>query len=895
MKILKRVLIITVLSTGILLLGFSAKTLALCSTVGTVCNNTWNTGQTCDVCNGGYSGGCNCAAGRMQWCCSSWTRHRVSICTVNMSCTFQDNRSCTVVTSTLLGSCYNLSQTCSCCTPATSCACAPYASSNQGAGIRNVSCPNGCGGTASSTCYCYACTPPSCPAPLTASAPVPNDPNMILSNFTSCTNDCNNTRNRSCYEVPSDQPEESIDIQENLLNTYGFSSLTHSGIPGSAAGDLNDPITMTATYRDPDAASEIEGIFVWFRDDTSVGEPGTPLYISTTATPQAPSQGSWGFMMRKEGSNWFPYVPSYAVNPTVWTRAVYNSTTGRFVISGTSGGNMVGVTVRPSDIVTNTVEKTVSMTFRLKFSTDSTVTIVQPVSQIKYKILLMGLDTFSFTPNDNYESVAAIRDRIDSYWAPNQLRYRTSPTTAQLYARDWENPNNLDTGSNATWTIDKVAPQFQSVVTPTASENNINISWSVSDDQNLYEIVGNIYTTAGPDARDITLSTSTPGVVLKTPNTFTPEAEDPLNTGRINGDISFRVGPDMATTTNAGTVSIDIGANRTGTLIFYLTVFDDAGNMAIVNYSYNLNDWFVTDGGLAYSRDGTSFVRNSPESSWVGKLPPFTSFSTESLTYLKGDLSSEMWAEDTVGIPTALDNFSSSVDSYSIRNHGGSSITSFYETLYEAYEFKETFIPSPVYRSFMTNYIINDVQIKTPLCNDSSSYCILDFQQNLTINPGLACNSRALIFVRGNLTLSPPLRNIYPPAGNAAASNSEGCIFVVGGDLNILEGTGMSGATMVYDLIHGYFVVDGEIRINSEALADGEGGTKSPSAIFDGVYINGGIQSLEGVYIGRYLRLIDRQIYPVVTIDHHPKYGVLSGVFFGSNFSFQKIEPGFKP
>jgi len=426
------------------------------------------------------------------------------------------------------------------------------------------------------------------------------------------------------------------------------------------------------------------------------------------------------------------------------------------------------------------------------------------------------------------------------------------------------------------------------------SGNNINISWSATDIKNLYAIVGNIYTTSGADARNITLSTSTSGVILKTPNPFIPTAEDNANTGRIEGDWSFRVAPNMNTTSNTGLLTINIGANRTGTLRIYITAFDDAGNMATAMGSYNLEDWFVTDGGLAYSTDGTSFVTKNPTTSWVGKLPPFTPLSTESLTYLKADLSSEMWGEDTLGTPSALDNISANVKSYSIKNHGGMDITDYYSTLYEAYESRSSFIPNPVYRSFANDYTINGGQIKTALCNNTGLYCILDFERDLTVRAGLRCNHKTLIFVRGNLTLSPRLNNNINP-NNYAASPSDGCIFVVGGDLTILQGDAMSGASIAYDIIHGYFIVNGQVRINSEALADGEGGTKSASAIYDGVYINGGIQSLGGIYIGRYLRLIDRQTYPVLVIDHHPKYGVLGGVFFGNNFSLQKVEPGFKP
>ncbi len=75
-----------------------------------------------------------------------------------------------------------------------------------------------------------------------------------------------------CYEVPSDQPTGSLAIngEEAGPNGYGFLSLTHTGDNKDIQkqGDLNDPLSpikMDATYTDTDGASDIEGMFVWFK------------------------------------------------------------------------------------------------------------------------------------------------------------------------------------------------------------------------------------------------------------------------------------------------------------------------------------------------------------------------------------------------------------------------------------------------------------------------------------------------------------------------------------------------------------------------------------------------------------------------------------------------------
>jgi len=46
---------------------------------------------------------------------------------------------------------------CYSCDPYTSCYCGSLSTSNQGAGSKTITCPDGCGGTASSTCYCSPC------------------------------------------------------------------------------------------------------------------------------------------------------------------------------------------------------------------------------------------------------------------------------------------------------------------------------------------------------------------------------------------------------------------------------------------------------------------------------------------------------------------------------------------------------------------------------------------------------------------------------------------------------------------------------------------------------------------------------------------------------------------
>ena len=228
---------------------------------------------------------------------------------------------------------------CNICTPP-SCLSSGYSDTNLGYGqvplAKTPSCRNGynapdyisqCDMTYR-TCYCPSCLK-QCPSPLanTGSA------NLILNDFRECTNDCDvkpPEDQDDCYETESSQPTEVLTIVKNPLdytNLYGFSSITHTGdrqVETARLGTLNDPfnppVKMKAEYTDTNGSSDIEGLFVWFRESQYTGELGTPLYISDIAEPTASANDSWGFMLRRMGSAWQPYVPSYNGENVFWTR-----------------------------------------------------------------------------------------------------------------------------------------------------------------------------------------------------------------------------------------------------------------------------------------------------------------------------------------------------------------------------------------------------------------------------------------------------------------------------------------------------------------------------------------------------------------------------------------------
>jgi hypothetical protein len=320
----------------------------------------------------------------------------------------------------------------------------------------------------------------------------------------------------------------------------------------------------------------------------------------------------------------------------------------------------------------------------------------------------------------------------------------------------------------------------------------------------------------------------------------------------------------------------------------YLHVFDDAGNVTMMSLTENLADRLLTGGGLAYSSGGTTFAQLTPEDDtmWTNSttLPPYASPS-EGLLRKNAGFTSEMVARDSSTLDV-LSNSSVS-KSYAINKYINDPIsnrTSFYDSLLKKYELNKKDLGVNVSEHFLSSSV-------NSLHTCATTYCTYLRTQDspndsLIIDSGLVCDKKALIFVKGNLTINPPLYNSGSPD---SLSNSDGCIFVVKGNVNIGAGTNVSG-NFEYDKVNAFIVSDGVITIGADSL--------TPPAIVDGVYINGGLISKgtpESVDILRHLRLNERLVYPVFAIDLHPKYGILAEKFFGNNYVVQETEVGLKP
>ncbi|HRX44034.1 MAG TPA: hypothetical protein P5059_02190, partial [Candidatus Dojkabacteria bacterium] len=743
---------------------------------------------------------------------------------------------------------------------------------------------------------------------------------LKLEDFRRCINDCDvgpNESNDDCYEVESPQPVETFSIVDTAvpLNKYDYKDqsmfpYSHTGQYDASniakQGDLNDPtgpIEMIATYTDSNGASDIEGMFVWFRREDVTGPYGMPVHISS-ATPQGPAQNSWGFMLKRSGTGWLPYVTSFQPSTPVWTRVVYEHYPdipeyAKFFLPAPNQTDMIEVTVIPAPTV-SADGKSITMKFSLRFTNNGNLFGTQKASEGKYKILLMGLDKFSFTPFDNYDVAPDLidfasfwdstyllnGDNFTHYWTNTQLRYIDG---VQSYARDW-----FDTGK--TWTLDFTDPYFNPNTTlgftKEVIENSVKVSWNVKDNQNLFAIVGNIYVD-GSNQKPLTLFDETAGVILRGSEIY-PLGPDDTNTviGKLVKDDlnsrtwSFKVNPNLSTDSHTGSVTIGVGDNTVGNLIVWLTVFDDAGNVARTSISQGLSDRFLTGGGLVFSPSNSFSTLPLPNdaTNWTNILPPYSSSPSEGLIKGNAGFTSEMYANS--GAPSnsgVAESFGISNFTRWIRTTPPAS-PPLYDSLLRKYELHKKYIQSDLYEfTYPGDITLSDNAVSNLFSCNSKTYCTFFVNGNLGVS-NVRCNKRTLVFVQGNLTITPP----FDSDNAGSISNLNGCIFVVGGTVTIAPNPAVSG-TFSYDRINAFIVSDGVITIAHDP---------DPSTIVDGVYINGGLISKGGgdsIDIKRYLRLEERLVYPVFAIDLHPKYGILAEKFFGNSYVIQSTEVGLKP
>lgn len=116
----------------------------------------------------------------------------------------------------------------------------------------------------------------------------------------------------------------------------------------------------------------------------------------------------------------------------------------------------------------------------------------------------------------------------------------------------------------------------------------------------------------------------------------------------------------------------------------------------------------------------------------------------------------------------------------------------------------------------------------------------------------------------------------------------DGCIFVVSGNVSILDDVDSTPGVFEYDEVNALILSDGTITVGN-----------SPSTPRDALLIKGGLYALGGgdnsLVLNRRLSLLEKNVYPALAVYASPNYRYISTVVFGSKLDILKTEVGFKP
>jgi len=753
------------------------------------------------------------------------------------------------------------------------------------------SCENPCTDTDGSTTEsrtCYSCVDELCD-PITQCAGLgytssPTDyPLIDIVNCNESINCETETKYGTCYETPS-SGDQSVQVtigsnisgsipchrhmsrleklwKELIGRVYAYTTETDLGfVNDSASGlKLNNPVPVEVIYSDTDGVNDIEALYYWMsKEGTTPTKP--PQFLDEIGnSPQTESDESFGFMVRRTGDDWTNadvYVPEIVETDNYWVPV---GTWGEdFFIYGPNELPMVRIV--NGDISVPSSDD-IELSFDLEFIKEGLGSEdLETVYEGTYDVLAMFNDEFGFTPRDNEP--------------PN-------PTYGVYEIREYDNWTDTDLN----WLVDLTKPAVDSLVVEVTGDTELGISWRVSDDESgIANVVGNVYRDGNGQETLVYLEEDP----KEDREYIIPSLADSV-VGYINDGFLWVLGE--STSSQSGVYNVDISGINDGSLDFYITVIDKAGNDKSLGNSFSVGPWMISKGGLLYSTGGTNVAVRLLDlgggEEWSDTL--WHSPSQEAIPDVEvfdstlADLSTEVLSGN-VDVLGGLYNLVHSVPieeggvynkSTMVLQNSGIARNNIYQVFKSRVEGQLSTIGAETITDTVFDVRASDY------C--SSEYCVVKTEENITINSGFVCDTRVLFLTSGNITIEPNITN---------DGSTDGCIFVSGGNITIEEGDYASSGNLepLYDIVEGFFLADGTILIEA-----GDAGQE----VKDGLQINGGLVGFGGdtqsIIVERTMRLVYKVKYPTLAIHTDARYGKIALQFFGPERSVYKQEVGFKP
>lgn len=701
-------------------------------------------------------------------------------------------------------------------------------------------------------------------------------------------NDCPHYTDKTCYtpnsppEIP-DNTDLSLQVKHssevtlataipysnrNLLSKFinriraaGFDtetvmhywSDTHSGREIAEYG-LNNPVGLHAEYSDSDGQEDIVALYVWWSWRTNRANLILPNKLDTTGTLPARtnSEDNWGFLITRTDYNgtWDRvYVPNLNGANREWVDAGSVDETIR--VKGPGTNRMVelsGINVR------SVGADEVHVDLLMKFLTGSGNDIVAPDD---YNLWALANDYVGFTA---FETDGNIKDSANALW----------------------------TDSNEDWALD-MEPPVINIDTSDSTEGYVDLSMNITDELELAYVRVDACETG----------------MIAAPSPITTTNGNPNNYNLLEcNDANFMADIDITNDANLReqnptelpnnstllneTLEIYLNTNDEGAITFWVTAIDKAGNLSQEQTIYRLGQWVAVENGFVYGGEGvSSSTRNLENDSWDNYAPLNESEirTGQGFEEQYADLTDQVLLGGNLSTSSFLGFLEkvSENSSFKASDFRGVSLNAAYADLLRAYQTKKS---NPTYTSLFieetSTNLLGTGQDLTDICSGfdpSTEYCIVLSNSPITIQSGFTCNGRALIASSDDINISPDFEN------NVA---SDACILLSGGDINISEGDGKSGAPVNYDILKAFVIADGSINIASDSSDNG--------ILVEGGLVAFGRQTSDPAIINnREILWGPRNLYPVIAINNVAKYGILSRTLFGSQIDIFKTEVGFKP
>jgi hypothetical protein len=698
----------------------------------------------------------------------------------------------------------------------------------------------------------------------------------------------------TCYYPNSDPEVDSITVEpsEPGNDVLLFTSNDHTG------PELNNPVTVIATYSDTDDAEDIKAMYIWFSKPKS--EPitkdfTTPIYYDENIDPslgQTEDNSNFGLMFVRDGATWDVYIPHIS-GTSYWVKKdndIQTTETVEILREIEAGVEKTMVTVHSIQVVkldANRMQVSMNITFE-----DGVEANEELIDNGSYTIWGNVNDISGFDPLHDFDPYT-----LEEIRKPNNWVYQNNPT--------W---------SRTIWNLDMIDPYL--------ADGAGSIQITVDDGQT---ILVNVEGNNAFDDMDLAVARldacKEGGTVVKSllvdnttyyPNPLNSDEPLRLSCSDFSGDPIFidmsnffdsmlgsdaDVGSSSDPKTLGGAPNpiektINLNGNEGGVITFYLTLMDNGGNYVQSHVNFKLGDWAVVEDGLVYGKGGTSSETRDLDNDdvWNGE-DVLLSYVTKTEIPTNLDLSNQALLGN-MEFTTALRELVHAGDNKAFKASQvqGTISNSIYSDLKDALESKSQGDDYDVYEipaeAIGAGMTLTDID-GTPNCD--KEYCILTQfidETELTIGEGFQCNGKGLIIVEGNVTINPNFTN---------SSADSACIILASGDITITEGTNQGG-TPGYDEIQAFLIAGDKIIINQETLLD--------ESLRDGLIVEGGLVAIaNGDELGgagsienyRNIHFSNLQLKPVIFVKARSKYAILGKALFGSQVDIFKTELGFKP